>query len=91
MPIDASIYQQIKPFEMPSYADSQAKAMTLSNMGLQQKQAMQQMDRQQRVGEREDKDAAYADQMRTRSIVGNAIDSVLSAPRGAPRSLSAKA
>lgn len=78
MPIDASIYQQIKPFEMPSYADSQAKAMTLSSMGLQQKQAMQQMDRAEKKGAIEDKDSAYADHTRKRSLLGNALESLAS-------------
>ena len=49
MAIDASIYQNIKTpqVEMPNYADSMGKALSLSNLSMQNKQAQMQMQQQQ--------------------------------------------
>jgi hypothetical protein len=49
MPIDASIYGLQKTPEMPSYLDAQTKAMGLSQMGMQQAQAMRQAADQRAV------------------------------------------
>lgn len=43
MSIDASIYNNIKQFETPSYADAQAKAMSMSQMAMQNQHMSSQM------------------------------------------------
>lgn len=43
MAIDASIYQNLRPVEMPSVLDSAVKASSLSQMGMQQKRMGQEM------------------------------------------------
>jgi hypothetical protein len=46
MPIDTSIYQNIKPVEIPSMLDSQQRAMNLSSLAMQQAHAAKQLDRE---------------------------------------------
>lgn len=69
MPLDASIYQNIKPVEMPSFVDSQAKAMNLSQL------AMQNQGMQKKL-ETEDKDQKYNDFVRKNSALGNSLESM---------------
>lgn len=69
MPIDASIYSQLKPVEMPSYMDSQAKAANLSQLAMQQAHGMKQM-------QQEDKDAQFKDQQRKVSVFGSVLSSM---------------
>lgn len=80
MPIDTSIYGNIRPVEMPSALDPQQKAMSLSSMAMQQQHLGKQM-------EAEDKDQKYADHVRKVSVVGNALESVVSAPDEAKQSI----
>lgn len=47
MAIDASIYQNAQAPQMPSVADSMQKALTLSNLGMQNQQQQYQMQTQQ--------------------------------------------
>lgn len=62
MPIDASIYGNLKPVEMPSMLDSQAKAMSLSQMAMQQK-SMQ-------------RDDAFKAQKQRVSLIGNELEAL---------------
>lgn len=73
MPIDASIYQSLRPVEMPSPADSMQRAMSLKSMATQQQQAERQMAQQ-------DKEQNYQDQMRKMSLIGNTLESISSLP-----------
>jgi hypothetical protein len=73
MTIDASIYSQLRPVEMPSMLDSAAKAANLSSMALQQKRGMKQM-------EREDKEAQMAQQQQRLSVLGGAVDALAGMP-----------
>lgn len=69
MPIDTSIYNNIQKFEMPSYADSQAKAMNLSQMAMQN-------NKMQSDAVNDEKNQNYADQMRKAQTVGSALESM---------------
>lgn len=73
MPIDTSIYQNIKPIEMPSMMDHQQKAMNLSSLAMQRMHTAQQM-------ERESKEAAYLDQTRKFSVLGGAVEALAGMP-----------
>jgi hypothetical protein len=73
MPIDTSIYQNLRPVQMPSTLDSQAKAMNLSNHALQQAHTMKQMSR-------EDEAQQMADRLRKASEYGQALDSLAGLP-----------
>lgn len=65
MPIDSSIYQNLKPIEMPDLMGTAKKAMNLSQMGLSQKKMQQEMDA-----------AQISEQLRKASIVGNALETL---------------
>ena len=69
MPIDTGIYSNIKQFEMPSYADSQAKAMSLSQMAMQN-------DRMAGQISAEDQQRKQAEQMQKTHAVGSALESM---------------
>jgi hypothetical protein len=69
MPIDSSIYQNLKPTQMPDLADAAQKGMTLSQMGLQQKRMTQELASH-------DKEQAYTDHLRKASVLGNALESL---------------
>lgn len=69
MPIDASIYQNLKSFEMPSYADSKQKAMSLKQLGMQN-------DRMQKQG-------AMEDRTRKLTALGSALESMADLPEEA--------
>jgi hypothetical protein len=73
MGIDASIYQNLKPIEMPSMLDSQQKAMNLSSLAMQQQRGMQEMDAA-------DRDAKYTAHLQKASVFGNALESLSSLP-----------
>jgi hypothetical protein len=66
MPIDTSIYQNLKPVEMPSILDTRTKVANLSGLALQQAHAAKQM-------EREDKDQSLQDMDRQKAAFGNAL------------------
>lgn len=67
MALDASIYQTLRPVQAPSYAEAQQKAMTVSNLAMQQARGMKQM-------EREDKDAELAERKRRLGAIGQVYD-----------------
>jgi hypothetical protein len=48
MPLDASIYSNIKPVEMPNYADVATKAASLSQLGMQSKLLQQRAENEDR-------------------------------------------
>lgn len=60
MPIDASIYGNLKTMDMPTAGDAQAKAMSLKALSAQQQK-----------GEREEK---YASHLQKASVYGNALE-----------------
>lgn len=67
MPIDTSIYQQIKPIEMPSALDSMGKAMTLKNL------AQQGMIQEKQMA-REEQESKLKSHLQRASIFGNAME-----------------
>lgn len=69
MPIDTSIYQNLKQAEMPSFSDAQGKAMNLSNLAMQNQSMANKMQTDQ-------KDAQYSEHMRKASVIGNALESI---------------
>jgi hypothetical protein len=69
MPIDASIYNNIKNPEIPSPVESIGRAMTLQSMAMQQKQA-------ERGMEQEDRQRVLADRMRKASEFGRTLESI---------------
>lgn len=73
MPIDASIYGNLRPVEIPSMLDSQSKAMNLSSMAMQQARGAKQM-------EREDQEAKMTAHLQKASIFGNALESISGLP-----------
>ena len=73
MPIDASIYGNLKPVQMPSMLDSQQKAATMSSLAMQQVRGMKQM-------ETEDKEAKFNDHLRKASTFGNALEGLAGLP-----------
>lgn len=73
MPIDASIYSQLRPVEMPSLLDSATKAANLSSLSMQQARGMKQM-------EREDREAQLQAQQQKLQVLGGAVDSLAGMP-----------
>lgn len=69
MAIDASIYQGLRPVQMPSMLDSQAKAANLSSIAMQQARGAKQMGR-------EDEEYARTQHLQKASAFGNALDSI---------------
>lgn len=69
MGIDASIYQNLRPIQMPDMLEAQGKAANLSSLAMNQARGMKQMAR-------EDKDQAFTDHLRKASVIGNALESI---------------
>lgn len=69
MPIDASIYQNLRQNEMPSMLDSASKAATLSQMALQNQHMGQQMAAAERS-------QAAAERAQKASVFGEALESM---------------
>lgn len=69
MPIDTSIYQNLKPVEMPSLLDSQQKAASLGSMAMQQQHMAKQM-------QTEDRDQAFKAHLQKASVFGNTLESL---------------
>lgn len=69
MAIDSSIYGNIKQFEMPSMMNSQAKAMNLSQMAMQN-------DKMQKDSQNMELQQKQAEHMRKASTFGNALESL---------------
>ena len=69
MPIDSSIYQNLKPLEMPSMLDSQTKAMNLRGLAMQQNQ----MAKESEAFDRDSKTKAL---LQKASMFGNALESM---------------
>lgn len=81
MPIDASIYNNLQTFKVPSVAEAEQNAMRLSNLGLQQQNLKQQMQtREQQMGvidsqeDRAAKKAQFEDHQRKLSVLGNTLE-----------------
>lgn len=73
MPIDTSIYSQLRPVEIPSFLDSQHKAMALSGMALDRARGMKQMEREGRAEQ-------LASQKQRLSVLGGAMDQLAGMP-----------
>lgn len=73
MPIDASIYQNLKPVEMPSMMDTAGKAMNLSSLAMQQQHLGKQM-------EQEDRESKMTAHLQKASVFGNALESLAGMP-----------
>jgi hypothetical protein len=69
MPIDTSIYGNLKQIAMPSVLDSRTKAANLSSLVTQQERAGKQMAR-------EDEDAKMTAHLRKASMFGNALEGI---------------
>jgi hypothetical protein len=80
MPIDASIYGNIRPIEMPSMLDSQTKASNLSSLALQQKSMAMQQDAASKQMGREDQQAQIIAHLQKASIWGNTLESLAGLP-----------
>ena len=65
MAIDASIYQGLRPVEMPSILDTATKASNLSSMAMQQRHLGQQMQQEE-----------MASRLQKASLFGNALESM---------------
>ncbi len=69
MPIDSSIYQNVKQMEMPSPLESQSRAMNLSQMAMNQVKGARDM-------QSAEQDQAHKEHLRKASVFGEALDSM---------------
>jgi len=74
MAIDTSIYQSIRPVEIPSILDSQSRAMNLSQLAMQNAHTASQLSR-------ENKAAQEADKQKSLIAIGGAVENILKLPK----------